>query len=154
MTSDHQDEAILIQGYNLNNKTLPGGGGGGGGRGVRYLFPCSSEIFKNFPLFPKIKILNFLCSLLPKIYICYPDPFIFRLVFPCSPEKIHYIPVLHNSWEGLKNLVKALWLKLHTIYQRSGPSSFQIRRFLKSFLKSDYVKQVTLGAEPFSTPGP
>ena len=39
-----------------------------------------------FSLLPQNQNLNFLCFLLPRNYLCSPVPFIFRLVFSCSPE--------------------------------------------------------------------
>ena len=47
------------------------------------LFPWNISAFS---IVPQNKNLNFLGSLFPQNYICSPVPFIFRLVFPCSPE--------------------------------------------------------------------
>ena len=72
----------------------PSYGGWGGGRG--FLFPCSPEIFQHFRLFPGLKNLNFLFSMFPSAqnYIGSPVTFIFRLVFPCSPEINCFTPLI------------------------------------------------------------
>ena len=68
--------ALLIR--SVPNKWGPSRGG--------YLFPCSPEKIRHFPLFSEIKIFDFLCSLFPKIAFCSHVPFSFRLLFPHCPE--------------------------------------------------------------------
>ena len=58
-----EDILIIFHCNNPDNEALP----------VGYLFPCSPEIFQHFPLFPKIKILNFYvpCSQKLPLFPCY-----------------------------------------------------------------------------------
>ena len=44
-------------------------------------------------------------------------------------------------------------MKLHTKYQRPGPSSFRQEEFYSFFPVRVYVKHVTLRAGPFLAPG-
>ena len=64
-----------------------------------HLFSCSPEINRHFPLFLKIKILDFLCFLFPKIAFvgnCLPVHLIFRLLFPCFSKINGIVPCSHK----------------------------------------------------------
>ena len=78
------------------NEALPGG----------YLFPCSPEINRFVPLFPKIKILISYVPSSPKmpLFLC---SLHFKPLFLCSPEINAIVP--ENPWEGLFDALCWMW---------------------------------------------
>ena len=54
----------------------------------------------------------------PQNYLCFPFPFIFWLVVPCSPEINVIIPIPHNPWEGLNYV---FWIKFFLRFFFWGP---------------------------------
>ena len=61
-----------------------------------YLFPCSAEINRFLPLFPKIKTVIFYVPCFPKLhmFLCSPDAETF---VPCTPEIKSNVPLFAKT---------------------------------------------------------